>query len=122
MQDAVYDLYQSRTYPAASHPSTDPAVTAVAAKLAGHDVADPAKARILEIGCAAGHNLLPLAARWPDCQCMGLDFSKYAILDAKDTANRAGLRNIEFIDADLSDFRSVSDTGFDYIIAHGVYS
>ena len=61
----VDQLYQAHRYPAMSHPLCDPAVTAVAARLGGLATAPPAQARILEIGCASGHNLLPLARRWP---------------------------------------------------------
>ncbi|MGL5018002.1 MAG: class I SAM-dependent methyltransferase, partial [Luteolibacter sp.] len=122
MLDPVLDLYQSLTYQAMSHPSTDPAVTAVAARLAGLEVENPATARFLEIGCAAGHNLLPLAARWPRSHFVGIDFSTAAIREAKETAARSGLHNVEFIETDLRAFDSGSGSAFDFIIAHGVYS
>jgi SAM-dependent methyltransferase len=105
-----------------SHPSTDPAVTAVAARLGGLDVANPARASVLEIGCAAGHNLLPLAARWPDSRFTGLDFSRPAILEARETARFAGLTNVEFIETDLTTFDPGDEVHYDFIIAHGVYS
>lgn len=122
MSDPVHDLYQSRAYPAMSHPSTDPAVTAVAAKLAGLDITAPSRARVLEIGCASGHNLLPLAARWPDSRFTGIDFSKAAIDEARETSRLAGLKNIEFIETDLRTFDPGDETSYDFIIAHGVYS
>ena len=121
MSDPVHALYQSRAYPAMSHPSTDPAVTAVAAKLAGLDIPTPTCADILEIGCSSGHNLLPLAARWPDSRFTGIDFSKAAIEEAKKTARLAGLTNIKFIECDLRDY-DPGDDSFDFIIAHGFYS
>lgn len=122
MSDPVHDLYQSRVYPALSHPSTDPSVTVVAAKLAGLEVPDPSAARVLEIGCAAGHNLLPLAARWPAGHFTGIDFSKPAIDEARETARLAGLENVEFIETDLRTFEPGEKAGYDFIIAHGVYS
>ncbi|MES2658897.1 MAG: methyltransferase domain-containing protein [Verrucomicrobiota bacterium] len=122
MSDPVHDLYQSLVYPAMSHPSTDPAVTAVAAKLAGLDITTPSRARVLEIGCASGHNLLPLAARWPDSRFTGIDFSKAAIEEARETSRLAGLKNIEFIETDLRTFNPEIGTSYDFIIAHGVYS
>lgn len=122
MSDPVYDLYQSCAYPAMSHPSTDPAVTAVAAKLAGLDVRNPSGARILEIGCASGHNLLPLAKRWPESQFTGIDFSTSAIHEACETARDAGLENVRFIETDLRFFNPGGEAGYDFIIAHGVYS
>jgi trans-aconitate methyltransferase len=120
--DPVHALYQRRAYPAMSHPSTDPAVTAVAARLGGLDVANPARASVLEIGCAAGHNLLPLAARWPDSRFTGIDFSSPAILEARETARCAGLPHVEFIETDLTTFDPGDEVRYDFIIVHGVYS
>ena len=122
VDDPVHALYQRRAYPAMSHPSADPAVTAVAARLGGLDVANPARASVLEIGCAAGHNLLPLAARWPDSRFTGIDFSKPAILEARETARFAGLSHVEFIETDLSTFDPGDEMDYDFIIVHGVYS
>lgn len=122
MLDGVLNLYQSCAYQAMSHPSTDPAGTAVAARLAGLEVANPADARFLEIGCAAGHNLLPLAARWPRSHFVGIDFSAAAIREATETALGAGLHNVEFIETDLRAYDSGDGAPFDFIIAHGVYS
>ena len=121
MSDPVHALYQSREYPAMSHPSTDPAITAVAAKLAGLDIPTPACANILEIGCSSGHNLLPLAARWPDSRFTGIDFSAAAIRDARQRAAEAGLTNVAFIEADLTDF-DPGDDSYDFILAQGIYS
>jgi len=122
MSDPVHDLYQAHAYPAMSHPSTDPAVTAVAARLAGLDVRAPSCASVLEIGCASGHNLLPLAARWPDSRFTGIDFSKPAIKEARESARHARLTNIEFIESDLQTFDPGNEVNYDFIITHGIYS
>lgn len=122
MSDPVLELYDTRPYPAASHPSTDPAVTAVSAALAGLQVTRPSRARILDIGCASGHNLLPLAARWPDSRFTGIDYSPAGLLEARESARLAGISNVEFIHADLRDFNPGEGVTYDYIIAHGIYS
>lgn len=122
MSDPVHALYQAASYPAVSHPSTDPAVTAVVARLAGLDVPSPASARILDIGCSAGHNVFPLAARWPGSRFTGIDFSAAAIADARGTAREAGLANVEFQSADLREFDPGDGVVYDFIIAHGFYS
>ena len=119
--EAVGELYQSRGYPPMSHPSTDPAATSVAAWFAGLRPPHPGTARILEIGCASGHNLLPLAARWPGALCTGADISGEAIAQARRRAEEAGIRNVSFIAADLRDL-DFSGQEFDFIIAHGVFS
>jgi SAM-dependent methyltransferase len=121
MSDPVRDLYQTSVYPAMSHPSCDPSTTTVAAKLAGLTTPDPSGSTILEIGCATGHNLLPLAARWPNSRFIGIDLSSAAIRTARETAAAAHITNVEFIEADLATFNP-SDVSYDFIIAHGVYS
>lgn len=117
----VDQLYQSHRYPAMSHPLADPAVTAVAARLGGLTTAPPRHARILEIGCASGHNLLPLARRWPDSEWVGMDLATKAIADARHLAAEAGIGNVTFHAADLRDFAPGGEP-FDFIIAHGVFS
>jgi hypothetical protein len=64
MSDVIQELYETRVYPAMSHPLSDPAVCAVAAVLGGLSPRHPAGARILEIGCCSGMNLIPLAMDW----------------------------------------------------------
>lgn len=103
-----------------SHPTADPAVNAVAARLVGHAAADPSCARILELGCASGHHLLPLAARWPEAEMVGVDLDGSAITQARELAAEAGLANVAFHEGGLED--CALEGGFDFIIAHGVFS
>jgi SAM-dependent methyltransferase len=119
--DAIRSLYESSAYPAVSYPACDPAVMAVAAKLAGLSTPPPSCARILEIGCSSGHHLLHLAERWPESRFTGIDISGAAIRDARETAAAAGLTNVEFIATSLADFVPDEEC-YDYIIAHGFYS
>ena len=121
MSDPVGELYQSRGYPPMSHPSTDPAVTSVAALFGGLRPPHPSTARILEIGCASGHNLLPLGVRWPGASFTGVDISHEAVASASRRAREAGIANVSFEAADLRGFAKPGQE-FDYIIAHGVFS
>jgi len=117
----VRELYQNRRYPAMSHPLSDPAVTAVAARLGGLSTAPPRQARGLDIGCATGHNLLPLARRWPDSRWLGMDLIGDAIEAARGLALEAGIGNAEFHAADFRDFDPGGEP-FDFIIVHGLFS
>ena len=121
MADVIHELYESRIYPAMSHPLSDPAVTAVSARLSGLDVPHPRNARVLEIGCCSGHNLLPLAQRWPESFFTGIDLSAQSIKKAQERAITSGIRNVTFFSGDLRDYTPL-DGPFDFIIAHGFLS
>jgi SAM-dependent methyltransferase len=121
MTDPLHALYQARPYPPMSHPVTHPALIAAAATLAGLDPVAADHARVLEIGCASGHNLLPLAQAYPQAQFVGVDFSEPAIQLAREAATAAKLNNISFVAKDLRAFDPGEDR-FDYVIAHGVFS
>jgi SAM-dependent methyltransferase len=83
---------------------------------------DPAQARILEIGCATGHHLLPLSMRWPQASLTGIDASAQAVASARDLATAAGLDGrTEFHACPLEEF-TAANQGYDIIIAHGFFS
>lgn len=121
MANVIHELYETRTYPAMSHPLADPAVSAVSARMSGLDVPHPRKARVLEIGCCSGHNLLPLAQRWPESHFTGIDLSEKSITKAKELAFASGIGNVAFFSIDLREFIPL-DGPFDFIIAHGFLS
>ena len=104
-----------------SYPVADPALTAFAARLGGLRTPDPSRARILEIGCASGHNLLALAMRWPEAKLVGVDLAVDAIAHARRRAEEAGISNVTFHAADLRE-AELEAGSFDYIIAHGFLS
>ncbi len=121
MPDVIHDLYEKHVYPPMSHPLSDPAVSAVAARIGGLEVAHPRGARILDIGCCSGHNLLPLARRWPESRFTGIDLAERSLAEARERAALAGISNIDFVAGDLRDFQP-ADGPFDFIIAHGFFS
>lgn len=109
-------------YPAMSHPTADPAVAVVAARFAGLEPPDPARSSFLEIGCATGHHLLPLAMRWPQARFTGIDISTDAVAMAVDLATEAGLnRRVDFLACALEEFTPTGQR-YDFIIAHGFFS
>ena len=82
---------------------------------------DVATARVLELGCAGGGNLVPMALIAPEGRYVGVDLSPKQIEQAQAFAHSCGARNIEFRSLSISDI--TPELGeFDYIICHGVYS
>jgi len=121
MHDPLRERYDTVPYRHGAIPVSHPARLAAIARLHGVPTAAPDCCRVLELGCAEGMNLLPLAERFPRSVFLGVDFSGTQI----DTATTAGaacqLENARFVFADLTDFEP-EQGGFDYVIAHGVYS
>jgi SAM-dependent methyltransferase len=91
------------------------------AYLFGLDAPDPANARVLELGCAAGGNLIPFAARHAGAQALGVDLSPVQVAHGVAAIARTGLSNIELKAFDIADI-DASFGQFDYIVCHGVYS
>jgi methyltransferase-like protein/protein-L-isoaspartate O-methyltransferase len=115
---AHYDRVPYISYPATS---LQPSRLAAVATLFGVSTPSVRTARTLEIGCASGGHLIPLAAAFPDAEFVGLDVSRVQIEAGQARLKRLGLSNIDL------QCRSVTGLGsgdglFDYIVCHGVYS
>lgn len=106
-----------------SHPydKTHPDHLATLARLFGIQAPCPSTARVLELGCAGGGNLIPMAASIPDARFVGIDLSSRQIASGKELIQNCGLQNIELRHQSIGDFAAEEGT-FDYIICHGVYS
>jgi methyltransferase-like protein/trans-aconitate methyltransferase len=113
--------YDEMPYHSQPHARCHPARIAMIARLLGLTPPPPMSARVLEIGCASGGNIIPLAAQYPEAQFIGLDLSLTHIASGLQRINRIGLVNIELIHGDLINF-SAGPGKFDYILCHGVYS
>ena len=71
---------------------------------------------MLDLGCGRGRILEYLAERYPNSRFTGIDLSNEAIAHARLAAARQGLRNVEFIAQDLSDFDRTADAErYDFI-------
>ena len=91
------------------------------AQLLGLTPPPPTTARILEIGCASGGHIIPLAAQYPDARLVGIDLSAAQIASGLARVDRLGLANVELVRGDLVEFAPRPQT-FDYVLCHGVYS
>ncbi|MBL8588153.1 MAG: class I SAM-dependent methyltransferase [Methylobacteriaceae bacterium] len=113
-------IYDRMRYPSAAHVDTHPASLGALAQLCGLSPKRRAY-RALEIGCGEGVNLIAMAMSAPESEFVGFDLAATAIDIARDTAARAGVRNVLFAAADLT---AIGDRfgRFDYAVAHGVYA
>jgi methyltransferase-like protein/cyclopropane fatty-acyl-phospholipid synthase-like methyltransferase len=79
------------------------------------------KCRVLELGCAAGGNLIPMAEYLTESQFVGCDLSARQINDGQEWVNKLGLKNLSLKHASIMDIDE-SWGVFDYVICHGVFS
>ncbi len=120
--DALRSDYDTTPYTSNSFPQSAPGQLAAIAHLFGLSAPEVGRSRVLEIGCAAGGNLIPFAARHPAATAVGIDLSQVQIDDGRDTARALGLRNLELIAGDIARMDLEALGRFDFVIAHGVYS
>jgi SAM-dependent methyltransferase len=120
-REDAYDRlpYTDHAY-AESHPDRLRAV----ARLSGWEAPDVTWARILELGCGRGGNLLPMAAGLaghPGATFVGVDRSPVQIAEARRIAREAALGNVQLAEGDLEAL-DLPAGAFDYVVAHGVCS
>jgi trans-aconitate methyltransferase/methyltransferase-like protein len=113
--------YDATPYVSAPHVRQQPARMAAAALWFGLTAPPAATARVLEIGCALGGHIIPLAAVWPKAQFVGVDLSPAQIEAGRARVERLGLANIALRALSLDEIGS-GDGAFDFIICHGVFS
>lgn len=113
--------YDRLPYDRLPFPETEPDFLAALARLNGFAAADARRAQVLELGCAQGGNLIPMAARYPGSEFVGVDLSRVQIEEGRDFIARAGLGNIRLLHGDIAALPAGLGE-FDFIIAHGVYS
>jgi methyltransferase-like protein/SAM-dependent methyltransferase len=117
-QASSYDEVPYESYPYAQ---THPDRLATIAQLFQMQPAAIDRCRVLELGCAAGGNLIPMAVQLPGSRFVGIDLSARQIADGRRVVADLKISNIQL------EHRSILDLderlgAFDYILCHGVYS
>jgi len=113
--------YDELPYDSLPLPETQPDFLAAVARLHGFAAPEPSRSRILELGCAQGGNLIPLAWRWPGADCVGVELSRVQAEAGAAFVEALGLPNVRILHGDLAALPQGLGE-FDTIIAHGVFS
>lgn len=121
MNHAVQASYDQVPYPGLSHSNTHPDRLATLATLLGMSAAPVERCRVLELGCAVGGNLIPMAYGLPGSQFLGIDASARQIAEGQAAVAALSLENIELRQMDILGVGAELGE-FDYILAHGVFS
>lgn len=108
-------------YPLFPHHATHPDHLLALGRWLGVDVPDPSGSlRVLELGCAAGGNLLPMAVREPGWRVEGVDLAAHEVARGQALAAAAGATNLRL---EVGDVAALGDRGtYDVIVAHGLLS
>src|SRR3954471_15001701 len=89
--------YDQVPYPRLPFVETHPWRLRTVAKLFGLDAPPAETCRVLELGCATGGNVLPMAYALPGASFVGIDLSARQIESANAAAGALGLRNVRFV-------------------------
>ncbi len=121
MVDPLIASYEAFPYDSRPIAATEIGRLAALALLFGVTTAPADCARVLELGCASGGNLIPMAYRYPNSRFAGIDLVSAQIAVGKQEIADLGLENITLDAMSIADI--TDDIGlFDFIICHGVYS
>jgi SAM-dependent methyltransferase/methyltransferase-like protein len=113
--------YEVVPYVGKSFSESHPDRLATIATLFGMKPRDVSHARVLEIGCGVGANIIPMGAELPEGSFLGIDSSERQVAEGRATIEAAGLKNVELRPIDIMDACPELGT-FDYIVCHGVFS
>ena len=113
--------YDEMPYINKAFPQTHPDRLATLARLFGLQPPDVETCRVLELGCASGDNLIPMAIELPNARFVGIDLSERQVEQGRQTVAKLGLGNIDLRREDIANV-DASWGKFDYILSHGIYS
>ncbi len=113
--------YDKVPYPTIPRVQTHPDHLAALAALFGLKSPPVQQCRVLDVGCADGSNLIPMACQLPESEFVGLDLSPRQIAAGREKAGVLDLKNLTLKSMDLLDVNGELGQ-FDYIIVYGVYS
>ena len=114
-------------YPPAWHPFQSPAHIRAACAIAGvaWEVGAETPLSICDLGCGTGYTASVIAAGGPAWSVLGLDYNPAHIAEARSLATAAGLPNMRFEEADLTELDEAALDRlpmFDMVMVHGVWS
>lgn len=76
----------------------------------------------LDLGCGDGFTIVLLAAAYPQCRFIGVDFNPQHIAIGTALAQAGGVENVTLIEGGFEDWRDFDLPECDYIAMHGVYA
>lgn len=113
--------YDELPYPSQAFVQTHPDRLATLARIFGLAPPPIGQCRVLEIGCASGGNLIPMAYGLPGSRFVGIDLSERQVAEGRARIAALGLTNVRIEAMSVLDLDERWGE-FDYVICHGVFS
>ena len=95
--------YDEVPYPSYPERLTHPDNLATIGGILGIDTPAVETCRVLELGCASGGNIVPMALGLPGAEFVGIDISSRQIAEAQRQADSLGLDNLRLIHGSFAD-------------------
>ena len=125
MQDPNIDkLQQSYTevpYYSQAYSNSHPDRLATLGRIFNLSPAPITHCRVLELGCAGGGNIIPMAYFLPESEFYGIELAEGHVQAAQKSVHDLGLKNVRIQHGNILDV-DASWGLFDYVICHGVFS
>jgi SAM-dependent methyltransferase len=122
--DDIAAHYDAIPYESRPFQQTHPAQLAGLARLFKLRPKPVGASRVLELGCASGGNLIPLACAWPGLQAVGIELAPLQARLGQRIIADLGLANAQIVCGDIVDAVALvgAQGPFDIIVCHGVFS
>lgn len=117
----IKNSYDDLMYESGAFPQTAINNLEARARMMGLKPAAAAKAKVLELGCSMGGNIITQALYYPDAEFVGIDLSGRQVAQGNAIIEKMGLKNVRLEEKDILTVDE-SFGKFDYIIVHGIWS
>lgn len=117
----IKNSYDDLMYESGAFPQTAINNLEARARLMGLQPAPSANAKVLELGCSMGGNIITQALYYPDAEFVGIDLSGRQVAQGNAIIEKMGLENVRLEEKDILTIDE-SFGKFDYIIVHGIWS
>lgn len=117
----IKNSYDDLMYESGAFPQTAINNLEARARMMGLKPAAAAKAKVLELGCSMGGNIITQALYYPDAEFVGIDLSGRQVAQGNAIIEKMGLKNVRLEEKDILTIDE-SFGKFDYIIVHGIWS
>ena len=97
MSNPTLDSYDDLPYESLPLPDTHPDYLRAIARLYGVNAAPAESCRVLELGCAGGGNILPLAWYQPKCAVTGVELAHGHVCEANALIDELNLKNAQVL-------------------------